>query len=261
MTEQRAGSDRVPAITPATTPPTPTDLRAVVFDLDGVLVDSEPYWQAAFAAVANAYIEENKLERAELSASDLHAFEGGRANDTMRAIVSDLAGRDLSEEEVEDLTDRVITLVCARFVAAPTPISASVDTANWLADRGIPLGVASSSASRFILVALRAIGLSERISVVESAYPLAAGKPDPEVYLRACRALGVHPAQALAVEDSSRGLQAACRAGMPAVWLTPSASLGSTVVPAEVCRDNEVVVAQSLEPAIVARLLGLPLAD
>jgi beta-phosphoglucomutase-like phosphatase (HAD superfamily) len=107
-----------------------------------------------------------------------------------------------------------------------------VDVARRLAADGTRLAIASSSSQRFIDAVVHRLGMADAFAVTQSAFELAHGKPDPEVYLLTCARLGVDAADALAVEDSVPGLLAALRAGMTAVWLRPEPSAGLSVAAA-----------------------------
>jgi HAD superfamily hydrolase (TIGR01509 family) len=206
-------------------------VTAVVFDLDGVLVESEPLWQQGFADVVNAYTAAQGQGDPGLRADDLHRFTGGRVNDTVRTLLTAL-GHEAPAELVAALSDRVINQVSLAFPEQDAVIDDSVDVARRLAAGGTRLAIASSSSQRFIDAVVRRLGMEDAFEVTQSAFELERGKPDPEVYLLTCARLGVDPADTLAVEDSVPGLLAALRAGMTAVWLRPEASTGLSVAAA-----------------------------
>lgn len=211
---------------------------AVIFDLDGVIVDSEPYWAAGFAAIANAALEAAGSHAPRFTVSEMSAYEGGRVDESLTRMLATrgiaVAGSTGSRvpasrrpvphqaPDLGALTAAVIGHVSQAFQAHPTQIESSVKTACQLAAKGIVLGVASSSAATFIDAALEATGLAPLITVRRSALSLERGKPAPDVYLLAAADLGVDPSDCLAVEDSIAGLVAALTAGMRVVWLRRS---------------------------------------
>jgi HAD superfamily hydrolase (TIGR01509 family) len=194
-------------------------MGSVIFDLDGVLVDSEPYWQEAFAGVANEWCVSHGIANPRLTAPQMRRFEGGRVSDTVTTVLTELAGRPLTPLEVADATDRVVDLATRAFAKRPTLIQPSVEVARQLARQGARLGLASSSAPRFIDVALNEAGLTDAFAVTQSALYLEHGKPDPEVYRLTLARLGESADESLAVEDSIRGLISAIRAELRVIWL------------------------------------------
>jgi HAD superfamily hydrolase (TIGR01509 family) len=194
-------------------------MTAVVFDLDGVLVNSEPYWQESFLAITRQFCAESGYAEPPYVLADMARFEGGRVNDTMRTILTSLGHeQDADRDRVEALAQRVIRRVSEAFRKNPAPIAENVRVARELADRGIPLGVASSSAQEFIDAALEQIGLADAVAATQSAYHLEHGKPHPEVYLLTLDRMGVSAKEAVAIEDSTTGIGSAVRAGLRTIW-------------------------------------------
>lgn len=205
---------------------------AIVFDLDGVLVDSEPYWQWGFSAGLLEILQRRGFDDVNMAGVDLDAFVGGRVRDTVPAILRALGvAARLAPGDAAAISREVVAAVTARFVATPAPIAASVATALELAAAGHPLAVATSSALSFAHAAVRAIGLEEVLPVRVSSYDLAHGKPDPEVYHHALAALSTDCRGAIAIEDSPVGLTAAVRAGLRTVWLVDAPGSGADVPP------------------------------
>lgn len=195
-----------------------TPRAGVIFDLDGLLVESEPYWREGFRAGVALMADELGAPRPQLSEEFLTRFEGGRVPDTLGRLAEEL----FPDTHAADLVPRAAEAAIARatelFGQDPRPIRASVETAHALAERGMPLAVASSSAEPFIRGALEAIGLAGVFTVVESAYELEHAKPHPQVYLNAIAGLGVDARVSVAVEDSKVGAESALRAGLRTLW-------------------------------------------
>lgn len=178
---------------------------AVIFDLDGVLIDSEPVWEQ----VRRAYV----------------ADHGGRwRDDTQRRLMGMSTGEwahYLSDElGVDRPADRVAAEVvdemAARYRAHVPLISGADRTVRALAAQW-PLGLASSSPPRLIEAALAATGLTDAFRVTLSTERVARGKPAPDVYLTVAERLGVAAADCAAIEDSSNGVRSAAAAGMRVV--------------------------------------------
>ena len=186
-------------------------VEAVVLDMDGLLIDTEPVWRAAQSAVF-AGIGVTVSER------DLIDSTGQPVEELIpvwrrRSPGPDLASTELSDGEIADrIIDQVIGYVKAR--GQPMP---GVTAAIALFDRfGLRLAIASSSPLRLIDAVCDRLGLA-RITVRCSARQEARGKPAPDVYLTAARRLGVAAAGCLALEDSPNGIVSAREAGMRCV--------------------------------------------
>jgi sugar-phosphatase len=181
--------------------------EAVVLDMDGLLIDTEPAWRAAEAAVFAGL-------GVELSRSDL-VDTTGQPVEELIPVWRRRAPRTspLTDAEVADLiADRVIAHVKAE--GQPMP---GVTAAIALFERcGLRLAIASSSPGRVIDAVCDRLGLA-RIEVRCSARDEARGKPAPDVYLSAARRLGVAAAACLALEDSPNGVASARAAGMRCV--------------------------------------------
>jgi HAD superfamily hydrolase (TIGR01509 family) len=177
-------------------------LEAVVFDLDGVLIESESVWDDARRAV----VAETGGHWRDLAT---RAMLGMSAPEWSRYVRDEL-DVPLSPEEINV---RVVANVLDRYRHALPLLPGAVAAVRRLAARW-PLGLATSSNRPVIDAVLEAAGLSDCFAVTVSGDEVARGKPSPDVYLEATRRLGVTAADAAAVEDSSNGLRAAAAAGM-----------------------------------------------
>ncbi|MCM3882667.1 HAD family phosphatase [Frankia sp. R82] len=184
-------------------------IAVVVFDLDGVLIDSEQVWDE----VRRAYV----AERGGRWAADSTARMMGMSTAEWSAYLTTLgiAG------PAEAVSAEVIDLVAQRYGAAPPLLPGAVDAVRAIATR-YRLGLASSSPRALIELVLERSGLASSFAVVVSSEEVSRGKPAPDVYLEAARRLGVPGSACVAVEDSSNGLRAAAAAGM-AVVAVPNA--------------------------------------
>ncbi|MFV2113988.1 HAD family hydrolase [Micromonospora sp. LOL_025] len=178
---------------------------AVVFDLDGVIVDSEPVWEE----VRRAYVA---------------AHGGTWQPDTQRRLMGMSTGewaRYLSGElgvdrSAEQVAAEVVEEMTRRYAARVPLIDGADEVVRRLAERW-PLGLASSSPTRLIAAALAATGLTDAFGATLSTEETARGKPAPDVYLAVAERLGVDPARCVAVEDSSNGVRSAAAARMTVV--------------------------------------------
>jgi sugar-phosphatase len=181
-------------------------VEAVVLDMDGVLIDTEPVWRAAQSAVFAGF-------GVTLSESDLLDSTGQPIEELIPVWRRRSPGVELTDDEIADrITGQVIAYVKAR--GRPMP---GVTAAIALLERcGLRLAIASSSPLRLIDAVCDRLGLT-RIKVRCSAMDEARGKPAPDVYLTAARRLGVAAANCLALEDSPHGIASARSAGMRCV--------------------------------------------
>ncbi len=178
-------------------------VRAVIFDCDGVLVDTEPTSSAVLAGL----LSEAGLA---ITPADCRRAYTGRA---MGAILADAAGR-LGEPLPLDLATRFYALIEETFARELEPVPGVVDA---LAGIALPDCVASSGPHHKMAVTLRTAGLWDRFEGrIFSASEVSAGKPAPDLFLHAARAMGFDPESTAVVEDSVAGVEAAVAAGMRA---------------------------------------------
>jgi HAD superfamily hydrolase (TIGR01509 family) len=172
-------------------------LEAVLFDLDGVLVDSEGAWDAARRAIV---AEAGGRWRA----SATRAMMGMSAAEWSQYLHDEL-GVPLDASEINE---RVVARLLAAYRQRLPLLPGAVEAVKRLAARW-PLGLASSSNREVIDAVLAASGRADSFAATVSGDEVARGKPAPDVYLAAANKLGAAPARAAAVEDSSNGLRAA----------------------------------------------------
>jgi HAD superfamily hydrolase (TIGR01509 family) len=180
-------------------------IAAVVFDMDGVIVDSEQVWDA----VREGYVRE---VGGTYTASATRDMMGMSSVEWSRYMADRLGVPGTPEEINAAIVERMLE----RYGEAPPLIPGAVEAVHRCAERW-PLAVASSSNPELIEVVLDVAGLHDVIPVVVSSQEVARGKPAPDVYLEAARRLGVEPQLCAAVEDSHNGIRSAKAAGMRVV--------------------------------------------
>ena len=181
--------------------------RAAVFDMDGLLIDSEPYWKLA--------------ER------DVFGEVGIEISDEMAAVTEPMTTRKVAEhwygvrpwrdKSVEDLEAAVIARVADLIRARRQAMPGVGEILTLCAQLGWRIGLASNSPAVLCQLVLRELGIARAFHAVVSADCVECGKPDPAVYLHAARLLGVPPRECIAFEDSATGVRAARAAGMSVV--------------------------------------------
>lgn len=179
-----------------------TEPAAVVFDLDGVLLDSEQVWDAA----REQLVREVGGTWHEHATADMMGMSSKEWSQYMR----DRLGVPM---EPAAINDAVVQRVAAIYEHGLPLFPRAVVTVRELAARW-PLGLASSSNRPIIELVLERSGLSSCFTVVVSSEEVERGKPAPDVYLAVARALGVDPKDCVAIEDSTNGIKAAVAAGM-----------------------------------------------
>ncbi len=176
-------------------------MRAVLWDMDGTLVDTEPYWIATEYAMAEKYgAPWGEAHALQLVGNDL--VTSGR-------YIKDVMGLDLSPDEiVEELLDGVVAMVDHSVPWRP----GAVELIAALAEAGVRCGLVTMSYSRFVAPILAHLP-PDTFRVVVTGEQVEHGKPHPEPYLTAAAALGVPPEECLAIEDSNTGAKSAEQAG------------------------------------------------
>jgi HAD superfamily hydrolase (TIGR01509 family) len=177
-------------------------VEAVVFDLDGVLVDSEELWDEVRRALAD--------EAGRPWPADATRAMQGMSTAEWSAYLTETVGVPGRPEEV---ATTVIDRMAARYGSRPPLLPGAGEAVQRLGSRW-PLGLASSSPRRLIDAVLGSAGLRSSFRATVSTEEVEAGKPSPAVYQEAVRRLGVSAAHAVAVEDSSNGLRSAAAAGL-----------------------------------------------
>jgi HAD superfamily hydrolase (TIGR01509 family) len=215
-------------------------IEAVIFDLDGVLIDSEQAWASAR--------EQLVRERGGTWRSDATQAMMGMSSPEWSRYMRDTLGVDMRPE---DIAAEVVRRLEDRYRERLPLISGAREAVAGLAARW-KLGLASSANRSVIELVLDLAGMRERFVATVSAEEVAHGKPAPDVYLEAARRIGVPPHRCAAVEDATNGLRAAAAAGMVLIAI-PNLQFP----PTEQALDLADVVIGSLEelrPELVQRL-------
>lgn len=216
--------------------------RALIFDMDGVLIDSEPLWHEAEIAAAGAaglvLTPEDCLRTTGLRVDEAVAYWCER-----HPFLA--PHRDVL---VSSVLDRLVELVRRRGTAKP----GVEEVLAFARSRGLRLALASSSPYRVIHAVLDALKLDSAFEVVHSAEEEARGKPDPAVYLTTARKLGIEPERCIAVEDSPNGLLSAKAAGMRCI-VVPEPALRAD--PRFALADARVADLSEIGPELLGSLL------
>lgn len=187
-------------------PPLPA---AVVFDNDGLLLDTESVWTRA---------EQDLFERRGLEFTPADKLE---LVGTSAEIAGGILERRLREPgQAEALIEELNVLVVAELEHGVETMIGARDLLEQLRQRGTPLALVSNSPLRFVRRSIELAGFEDHFDAIVSAHEVAAPKPAPDPYLEACRRLGVEPGpEVVALEDSPTGVAAARAAGLTVIGI------------------------------------------
>jgi HAD superfamily hydrolase (TIGR01509 family) len=207
---------------------------AVLFDMDGVLVDSEPVWYVVETQVVH---DLGGVWGREHQAQCI----GGTVDNACR-YMRELTGTDVS---VAEIADRIMTAMVEHYTTDLPVISDAVDLARAVRARGARTALVSSSFRVLVDAAVVRLG-ADLFDVTIAGDEVSRGKPDPEPYRTACERLGVRPRDAVVVEDAMNGVLSAEAAGCT-VLVVPSVApiapaAGRHVIPALAGIDAETVL-------------------
>ena len=178
---------------------------AVIFDMDGVLVDSEPLWKIAMHEVFSSL--GSTLEK-----KDFQKTVGLRIDE----VIFYWKNIENWKPSVIEIEEQIINKMIALINAQATPLIGVIDTLDYLSDR-MPIAVASSSPFRLINAVLNKLDILHYFKVVHSAEEEDFGKPHPAVFISAARKMGKTPEKCLVIEDSLTGVVAGKAAKMDVV--------------------------------------------
>lgn len=205
-------------------------IRALLFDLDGTLIDSMPHHHLAWQ-------EWHRRRELPFDEDGFFTATAGRANaEIMRELLPGRAPDDyLAMADEKEALYRDIAAHALGLVAGFEALRAAAR------ERGMKLAICTASTPENMALAFQRFGLDAQVDTVVSPADGMRGKPEPDIFLEAARRLGVPSAQCVVFEDAPLGIEAARRAGMPAVALTTTLPAGAFMG-----HDNIVAVAADL---------------
>lgn len=209
------------------------EFQAVIFDLDGLVLDTEPTYRLAWENAAG----DMGLLLDEVFFAGLSGCQG---SDVEAALLA-RAGADFA---LADFRRRSAAYWRRHVEAHGIGVMAGAHgLLRHLREKGVPFGLATNSRRQYAEMCLRLAGLEEVFPVIAARDDVARGKPEPDVFLQAARLLAVAPLHCLALEDSLPGLTAAHRAGMAPVLVTgcPLTARGGTAMAIRVLPSLEAV--------------------
>ncbi len=179
--------------------------EAVIFDMDGVLVNSEPF----YVEVEQANFKKLGL----IITEDEHKTYQGTATDRMWEIIKQKHGIKQTVEELVEMTNAIVTPYFASLEIIDS-MPGVEEIIRQLKKKKIPMALASSSYPDVIAIILKKTGLINYFDAVIDSQMAGASKPEPDIFLLAAQKLGVSPGKCIVIEDSTNGIKAAKSAGM-----------------------------------------------
>ncbi|WP_461632061.1 hexitol phosphatase HxpB [Labilibaculum euxinus] len=182
-------------------------IKAVIFDMDGLLINSEPFWQESETKVFSSLGLDvnNKM---------FEQFMGKRIDEVVEVMYKMTPWNHVSKEKVtEDIVENVIRLVLEKGAC----LDGVNKTLENLQQASFKIGLASSSKMKIISAVLEKLQLQDYFEVVHSAEFEKYGKPHPQVFITTAELLGIHPSECLVFEDSLNGVISALAAGMKCI--------------------------------------------
>ncbi|MEN9699409.1 MAG: hypothetical protein RLZZ301_607 [Bacteroidota bacterium] len=177
---------------------------AIIFDMDGVLIDSEPLWKIAMKKVFSSL-------GSRLTKKDFQKTVGLRLDEVIH-FWNHHENWNLPDERA--IENAIIDALIELILAHPYPLPGVIETLRFLKNNNVKIGLATSSSNRLITCVLNALGIQDFFDVVHSAEHEAYGKPHPAVYLHVAQQLQVRPMHCLVIEDSFNGVIAGIAAQM-----------------------------------------------
>jgi HAD superfamily hydrolase (TIGR01509 family) len=205
-------------------------IRAILFDFDGLLADSEPLQKAAWRAYLQQHghrLEDSLVER----------MFGLRLRESAELVRAEL-GLPFAVEQIMAERDAIF-LDSLRGTLQPMPGAHAIVAS--MREYGLRIALATSGHRRYVPLALAELGLSEAFDVIVTGDSVARGKPAPDIFVRAAALLDVPPAACVVLEDAPHGVAAARAAGMTVI-----------AVPNELTRELDLSAAAAILPSLAA---------
>ena len=198
--------------------------KAIIFDMDGVISDSQPI----HAGLEEVLLREHGIE---ISAAELTRNYAGIPDRECAKIIFAKYGKEIDLDKfVENKWTKILDYARGRI----RPIDGAVELINKLKESNFKLAVASSSIPEFIYLVLSELKVKDKFDALTSGSEVKLGKPNPDIFLLAAQKLGVPPQECLVIEDAEHGVTAAKRAGMKCVWLTNRETLSDNEYRADI---------------------------
>jgi len=185
------------------------DFEAVIFDMDGVLIDSEPLWKIAMAEVFASI-------GSKLTKKDFQKTVGLRIDEVIRFWYHHEGWKNCAPEDIEA---QILAKMCELIELHGEPLEGVINTLNYLKANKIKVGLATSSYQILINAVLEKLKIADYFDFTHSAEFESHGKPHPAVYLTVAEKLAIEPTKCLVIEDSLNGIISGKAARMKVVCI------------------------------------------
>lgn len=182
--------------------------KAVIFDMDGVIIDSEPLWRRAMIRVFNA-------SGLPFTDSDCRITTGMRIDQ----VISFWNNKAHFTKDEEAVRNNIEDNLCGLISAEGKPMKGLQQALDTIAGQGLIISLATSSSEKLIKCVLSVLKIESYFKYIQSAEHLVYGKPHPEVFLKCAEAIATNPNECLVIEDSLNGIIAAKAAGMSVIGI------------------------------------------
>lgn len=183
---------------------------AVIFDMDGVIVDNGEYHQQAWKEFSHKY---------GLSFSE-EKFKNEYFGRTNEHVLPEMFGKKLSKQEIKKLATEKEEIYRKIYRPHLKPVDGLISFLDELHDNNTPMAIATSAPIENVDFVLKGLGIEKYIEKVITDSMVSKGKPNPEIYLKAAEMLGTKPGNCVVFEDSLSGTKAAWQAGAKVIALT-----------------------------------------
>ena len=202
-------------------------IRAVIFDLDGVIVESEDAHIQAEKQTLRKY-------RVNISTEELHKFTGT----TAKAFFTEIIGKNKLNTTFEEINNQKEEILLKLLGQDAEPTHGVLNLIQKLRQKGIKLAIASSSTRRLVDYVLKKMNITRLFDCVVVAEDVEFSKPDPEIFLKAAKKLAISPSHCLVIEDAKLGVEAAKRAGMKCIGFRNPHSGNQDLSKADIITDD-----------------------
>ena len=200
---------------------------AVIFDMDGVIVDSEPLHIQSLRKTLSTF-------DLDIDDSEFHAYMGR----TPRMLLEDMIEKYSLDAEIENLYAQHMGHLHSLYANSVKPIPGALALIAELRENSVPLGLASSSDFTLIHAVLNRFGLEHTFTALSSGQEMEKIKPHPDIFLVTADRMGVVPAQCIVIEDSTSGIRAAKAAGMTCIGFRSPNSFNQVYDEADIVCDD-----------------------